>query len=89
VSQFDTIANLLTEGTQLALEEHLETLRMDNPPEGENYIKIKAMKSKAASDILAIRARVDSQSLKGRNLDRLGSVLKQVREWTPKASEAN
>jgi hypothetical protein len=91
-SQFDKIAELLARGTELALEECIRTLEMENPEtlNGDphpNYIKIKALKSKAASDILGIRTRVDGASMKGRNYDRTAAVLKVVNEY--KGAKAN
>lgn len=92
MSDFDDLPNLLGDATLLAVKEHLETLRMDNPedvgadPDGEavpnkNYIKIKAMKNRAASDILSIMAKVDSNALKGRRTDRTQVVLRRILEW--------
>lgn len=90
----DNLPALLGEATLLAVQEHLETLRMDNPEDvgvaddgrtpipNPNYIKIKAMKNRAASDLLAIMARVDSDALKGRRTDRTMEVIKRIKNWT-------
>lgn len=101
MAETDNLADLLGEATILALHEHLETLKMENPEEvkvpiadkpgqfddvpNPLYIKIKVMKNKAASDILAIMSRVDGQSLKGRRTDRTQKVLDSVRSWKPSA----
>lgn len=82
----------LGEAAELAIAEHLETLKMENPEEiglddkqkpipNPNYIKIKAFKNRAASDILAIMSRVDPQSMKGRKTDRTLKVLERVMSW--------
>ena len=89
----DKLPDLIAEATVLAIEEHLETLRMENSPESDrlssegkplpnpNYLKIKAMKNKAASDLMRIMATVEPDALKGRRRDRLEEVLKRVKAW--------
>lgn len=97
-SDIDNLPTLLGEATLLAVQEHLDTLRMENPetitipPKGKpeepcdevpnpNYIKIKGMKNRAASDLLAIMARVDSDALKGRRTDRTFAIIQRIKNW--------
>lgn len=93
-SDIDNLPTLLGEATLLAVQEHLDTLKMENPEDvgmaedgrtpipNPNYIKIKGMKNRAASDLLAIMARVDSDALKGRRTDRTMEVIKRIKNWS-------
>jgi hypothetical protein len=88
----------LGEAADLAVQEHLSTLRLDMPAQeidatspttGEVmsipnplWVKMKAFKNKAASDILNIVSRVDPQSMKGRKTDRTRQILDRIHSWT-------
>lgn len=98
MSSFDKLPDLIAEATVLAIQEHLETLRMENDADSDrmtedgkplpnpNYLKIKAMKNKAASDLLRIMSTIEPDALKGRRRDRLEEVLKRVKAWEAPAS---
>ena len=89
----DYVPDLMAKAMGLAIKEHLETLEMENDPNSEhttedgkplpnpNYLKIKAMKNKAASDLLRIMSTIEPDALKGRRRDRLEEVLKRVKGW--------
>lgn len=80
----------------LAIAEHLDTLKMDVPPQdveivskdGEVvstpnplWIKVKTLKNRAASDVLNIMRNVDPQAMKGRKTDRLQSLIHGITAW--------
>lgn len=78
----------LGEAADLAIAEHLSTLKMDTPEQeladgtpNPLFVKVKAFKNRAASDILAIMSRVDPQSMKGRRTDRTKMVLDKIMGW--------
>lgn len=75
-------AKLLNEAVKLALEEHLDTLRMENNPYGNpQYIKIKQMKAKAASDIMSLQGRIDPERLKGRDRSKAQQLAEKIETW--------
>lgn len=94
----DKLSANLDEATALAIAEHLDMLRMKMPNEeivvvsksGERktienplWIKVKMLKSRAASDVLNIKRAVDPESMKGKSYDRLKENLDKIRNWVP------
>ena len=78
----DENARLLNEAVSLAIGEHLDTLKMANESYGNpNFIKIKQMKAKAASDIMALQGRVDPDRLKGRDRSKAQDLLDKIENW--------
>lgn len=89
----------LADAAELAIQEHLSTLRLDmpiqevdaaDPTTGEVrkipnplWVKMKAFKNRAASDVLNIVSRVDPQSMKGRRTDRTKAILDRIAQWSP------
>lgn len=87
----------LGEAAELAIAEHLKMLKMAAPPQdiemqhpqtGELatvpnplWIKVMALKNRAASDVLNIMRSVDPQSMKGRKTDRTRKILDRVMGW--------
>lgn len=95
-SRDEKLSTNLGEAAELAIAEHLATLKMDNPeqidvenPEthvvekedNPTWLKVKTLKTKAASDILRVMTAVDPQSMKGRKTDRTWEMLRKVTDW--------
>lgn len=93
------------EAAQLAIEEHLSTLKLGLPAQDVDvvskqgevvsvpnplWIKIKTLKNRAASDVLRIMQAIDPDSMKVRRVDRLETILKRVAAWSgPKEPAGN
>ena len=89
VARDEKLSSDLGEAADLAVAEHLDTLKMKLPEQELSdgtpnplFVKVKAFKNRAASDILAIMSRVDPQSMKGRKTDRTKMVLDRIMGWS-------